>query len=75
MTKDILDTVKKRESKYLAVSLAAKRMKQLMEGERPQIETTLSQEVGKVAMAELELGKLKLVPRKKKGRVIDLAKP
>jgi DNA-directed RNA polymerase subunit K/omega len=74
MVEDILDPVVNGESKYFMLSLAAKRVKRLMDGERPAVDSKPGEDVTVTAINELKTRKLKVVPRKKGGKVIDIAK-
>lgn len=74
MEENLLNMYEKGESKYLLINLAAKRIKKLLLGDRPQIRLEGEDDMGNVTLKEIEQGRLKVVPRKKAGKVIDLAK-
>ncbi len=74
METPVNEIYEKGESKYLMITLAAKRMKKLLHGEKPLVDIKPEDDVGNIALREMHNGKLKLVLRKKSGKVIDLAK-
>ena len=74
MEKTLTELYNEGDCKYLVLNLAAKRIKQLLHGEKPAIATELVDDAGSVAMKEIMNGKLKMVSKKKAGKVVDLAK-
>ena len=74
MEENLLDMYKKGETRYLLINLAAKRIKKLLLGERPQIRVEGEDDMGNITLKEIMQGRLKMVPRKKVGKVIDIAK-
>lgn len=74
MEKNLNELLQKGESKYLLVTVAAKRLRKLLNGEKPLVDTNGEEDLIDVALREIQTGKLKIVPRRKVGRVVDLAK-
>ena len=74
LDKRLNEIFEQRESKYLMLTLAAKRMRKLLYGEKPLVDTKRGEDLGNVVMRELDENKLKLIARKKTGKVVDLAK-
>ncbi|MCD6384803.1 DNA-directed RNA polymerase subunit omega [Candidatus Sumerlaeota bacterium] len=74
MERNLNELLQKGESKYLLVTVAAKRLKKLLNGEKPLVNYDAEEDIVNVALREIEAGKLKIVPRRKVGRVVDLAK-
>lgn len=74
MEKNLAEIYNSGDGKYLLVNVAAKRIRKLLRGDKLLVATEATEDLNNIVMKEIAAGKLKIVPKRKTGKVIDLAK-
>lgn len=74
MEKNLPELLKSGEGKYLIVNVVAKRVRKLMRGDKPLVAAEGDEELPNIALKEIQQGKIKALPRRRTGKLVDLAK-
>lgn len=73
--KDLQALYEKRQEKYMLVNVLSRRVRRLVDGEKPAVSSLPGpQDYSNIAIEELKQGKLKVRPRKHRGKLVDIAK-